>query len=257
MFTHLNDWRNLMCGKLSERILEGSILAWGFCFSAIAQAQENEHSDRVQQEQQAVREIEAFRKANEENYRLSYIVKQIIHISYREELLRDLEIVGYQKGKLVEISDRYQKEFQKLSFQFAPQPTADGEPPVFNAQSVMDMETKHFELLKTAMMGIESVLLPHQISRMKQIAELELANVNSKYLGKLGVPLALSPSCGLSLEQMAKLKEVTDKANAEFKAELETLHLKYYQKIISSLSPEQQELLEKKIGRPSDNSFHN
>lgn len=220
-------------------------------------AQSVDDSRRLEQEQESVRDIEAFRKSNEENYRLGFIVRQIVHISHREELLRDLDIVGYQKDKLREISSLYTKELQKLMFQFAPTPTENGEPPVFDSKKVIEMEKLHFVLLKQAMADIESLFLPHQVARIKEVAEMELANLNSKFLGKLGVPFAMAESIGLTTQQSKELLAATEEANIKFKAEVEALHLRYFNGIVDGLTKEQKDALEKKIGKLSDRSFFN
>ena len=99
---------------------------------------------------------------------------------------------------------------------------------------------------------IDQTLLPHQVSRMRQITLQQRLKRENPYRDELGAPLALADRLGLSEEQKAKLKEAIEKARKEFYAEVRDLKKKATDDIMSALPEDKQKQLKELMGDTYD-----
>jgi len=100
----------------------------------------------------------------------------------------------------------------------------------------------------------ESILMPHQVDRVRQIM------IQQQMRGRGGAGSALTSGriadeLGLTEEQIEELRKKAEEAQEEMRQKLEELRKQAEEKILSALTPEQRAKWQKMVGEPFEMQF--
>lgn len=123
------------------------------------------------------------------------------------------------------------------------------------------MQTKMAEIQAEVKEDLEEVLLPHQLTRLKQIALQQQVARGGGPGGGTGAASALSSQAvidalGLTEEQIKELQEKREEVTAELREKLAAAQKEAEEKLLSVLTPEQQAKWKELLGEPYEMQFN-
>ena len=160
-----------------------------------------------------------------------------------ENVRKELEIVDSQEQKLTALGEKTREEMRSL-FSGFPRDASDEDRQKFRDEMQTKMKAKTDELRKE----LDSILLPQQRDRLKQIslqARMRFQST-SQALASDDAVAALK----LTDEQKEKLQAMQKEADEQYRKDMEQLRKKMSDKIISVLTPEQQAKWKEMVGNP-------
>lgn len=161
-----------------------------------------------------------------------------------EKVREELEIVDGQMDELTTLQDDMRSEMQNM---FQGMGNVD---PADRQQMMDDLRKDMEEKAKEMQAKVDKILLPHQQTRLKQLA------FQSQARGQAGGSLLnsdeLKDELSITPEQEDKMKEAAEKAQEEMRAEVMKLQKKAEDKVLSVLSTEQQQKYRTLVGDPFD-----
>jgi len=203
---------------------------------------------QVQLQAQVETQTESMR--NVENQQL---VMQVMSLSNNQSLQRELAITDEQLELLRPVGQRYLKFAGELSTKYKNE-LAEAQELFQNNDAeggkklLGKFQTEMFEFVDELSAKVEDILLPHQISRLKQISKRQTSKLINKHGDEFGVPLALANQIGLSQQETKDLEETIAKVREEFYEEVAKLREKAQAKILKSLPSEKRDKLIELVG---------
>lgn len=98
----------------------------------------------------------------------------------------------------------------------------------------------------------DALLLPEQMKRFKQVLRQRKASRENPFRDVFGTPLALVEELELTPEEKTELTRVIEEVRSEYYSKIDELKRTASQKILKSLSLEQQERFEEAVGEYYD-----
>lgn len=153
-----------------------------------------------------------------------------------ERVQEELELVDDQ---IEELNELQQEIMEKVRDMFRDMRDLDQD-------ERADRMRKIGEYMEDIQKDVDSILLPHQQQRLRQLAY----QTQTRRPGALPITDELAKELNISDEQMEKLREAAEKANEEMRKEMEKLRQKTIEKVLSVLSPEQRAKYKELMGEP-------
>lgn len=180
----------------------------------------------------------------QESYSTTTLAQAVYWLS-NEQMLKELDIVPEQKEKLEKLG----KELQTRS--------AEAYKSInFNELRPEERTTKYYEVInkisKETAKGVEEILLPHQIKRLKQI----MTQTRLQQLGYGGAAALtgdeVAQELGITEEQRDELKKKEDEIRQDIQKKTQEFYKKIQEesreKLFSVLTPAQRKKLDELIG---------
>ena len=179
------------------------------------------------------------------------MMMKLMNIASNSELRKDLELIDDQLEELKDISAEFQQSLsnpkyieRSMEIRRAIDAGDDKEARRIGAELQSDM----LKVSRNLKLKLKETLLPHQLSRMKQIARKSSLARKSEYKDEFGIAMALSDELELNKEEKAKLKRITEQAREEYYDELENLKRKTHKKILAALPRKKRDHLVELVG---------
>ncbi len=185
------------------------------------------------------------------------LIQHLYQVANNQLIRKELEIVDDQLKELAEIMKSYQLKQSKIMMEYrkeimeAQQAMAEGDNNRV-AELGMMIQEKMGKHVAATMENLESVLLPHQLRRLRQLAKQQMLKYQSGYGDEFGIAYALADELELTDEQKEKLKEVIEEAREEYAKKLERLKKSTREKIMKALPKDKREKYAEIIGEPYD-----
>lgn len=185
------------------------------------------------------------------------VMFRLISILQNKALKEELEIPDYQLAELRIMATDFQKEFAKhngknqarlLELQ---EEMKTGDQAAAIAE-IQEIQGAMFDICDQAMSGVEDVLLPQQVERIKQIARQEMLKYQSGFGDEFGVVFGLSRELDLSTSQSQKLREAIVEARKEYYEKLAKLKAETHKKILDSLPADKKDKVKEILGERYD-----
>ena len=186
-----------------------------------------------------------------------FLMAQIMQLGHNADMRKELEVVDDQVDGLKKLAQDYQAammEFHSKNSKMmveVQQLLKDGKP--FEAQKLsQQFQQKNQDLSDKYMEKASETLLPHQIERLSQISKQQRVKSMNRFSDEFGVAAALADEIGLSKEEKEKLIETIKEARKEYYEKVEALKKVANEKIMSSLTTEQQQKMREILGDTFD-----
>jgi len=199
---------------------------------------------------------ELMKKHQEQNQKRTELmneVSQLMQAVGNQHLHQELEIVPDQVAKMRELAVRFQSEQannQKRimeSQQELQQLFRDAK-----WEEAIELSKKMYEPMEDAARNIieeaDTILLPHQTERIRQIAKQQALKFRTHFRDEFGIPFALADELELDEATKRQLRDTTEQARKEFYEEVEKLRAKTNEKILATLPKPKQEKLKEIVG---------
>lgn len=179
------------------------------------------------------------------------LVQQVIH---EKDVVRELEIVDSQLGELKSAFSKFRVDVDRLAVEMRKRMlvASDSELSVAEKENLKNAweEELSRQLLVHAeptIKKIDSILLPHQIARLRQFAtQRELLEKVQGDRSKL--ILALAPQLDLSRTESQKLKRDVARLRQKYLEDVAQLKRKYDKELLDSLPPKASKKVKDLIG---------
>ena len=208
--------------------------------------------------QAKLREFESIMKDKIETMRM---VNELLPIVVKDpSVLEKLAIPNYQEVELKTILKNYQNDLATLAririddLQEVQRAAANNDMDTVVLRNI-ELDTAKLEISADAMKRIEDVILPHQVSRLKQIALQKRLTSTTRHFGLLGAPYELAQRMEIGPSDLQKLKRLTEELNDKLEEEIRALHEKYLKEIVDSLPTKTRESIMDQLGEISPLSF--
>lgn len=184
-------------------------------------------------------------------------MQQLMQLGFNSGLRNELEIVDDQVESVKELAENYQREmmeFHQNSGQFGMEIqklVKEGKNEEARKLSE-EYQNRNNEFAESYMEKAAEVLLPHQITRLKQIARRQGAKYTNQFQDEFGVAATVADEIGLSAEEKERLEAAIREARKEYYATVEEAKKKANEKILSALTTEQQEKIREILGEEYD-----
>lgn len=185
------------------------------------------------------------------------VMVRLTSILQNKGLQEELEIPDYQLADLRKTATEFQKEFASFN--------AENQRKMIELQEEMQsgdavaamvemrkIQGAMFDISDQAMGGVEDILLPHQVTRIKQIARQEMLKYQSGFGDEFGVVFGLSKELDLSPSQTKQLRETIVEARKEYYEKVAKLKAETHKKILESLPAEKQNRIKELLGERYD-----
>jgi len=193
------------------------------------------------------------RKRQAEMMKTQFFMQQLSQLSFNSELKKELEIIDSQVEDVKKLATDYQKammefhrtngmmgfEIQKLHKEGKAEEAAKLGESYQEKQRSFNQEYRD----KAA-----ETLLPHQLERLEQISRQQQARFSNEFHDEFGIAASLADDIGLSSEQKDKLVEKIKEARKEYYEKVEAAKQEANDKILSALTPEQQQKIKDLLG---------
>ena len=184
---------------------------------------------------------------------IQHVMMRISNITHNQPLREELEIVDDQVKDLQKISQEFQKDLQVFSANHSKEIMQARQ--LFQAgkrveatklsdryqEKMFEISSKHFE-------QIEKKLLPHQVSRIRQISRQETLKHMSGFKDEFGIVYALADEIGLSPTEKKKLRTAIEKARSKYYSELVKLKEKTHREILKSIPANNRDKVRELVG---------
>ena len=154
-------------------------------------------------------------------------------------VVKDLEIVPEQSKQIAEIQGKFGQAFNSLVQKLM----SNGTDPT--KQDLLRKEIVNFHNQRTE--AIKAVLLPHQLTRVRQINQQMVIQFSGGISGAFQTP-AMAKQLSLRNEQIEELKEIQSNMKKEIAEKIEECKEAARKKALSVLDSEQQSALRKLTG---------
>jgi len=203
-------------------------LSLALFFTASAMAQDDSQGERHEQQQKMLES--------------QFFMNQLMMLGHDKALRKELEVVEEQVKDLKKLAKDYHKELTSFyTNQNSIQKMPAGE-----------LQRKIIELSQGFMDKASGVLLPHQITRLQQIAKQQRIKLTNQYSDEFGVASSLSKELGLTEQEKEQLEEATEKARQEYYETVATAKKKAKEKIMAALTTQQQDQMNEILGEDWD-----
>ena len=186
-----------------------------------------------------------------------FLMIQMMQLEHNADMRKELEIVGDQVDALKKLAQEYQAasmEFHSKNSKMmvkVQQLLKDSKP--LEAQKLaQQFQQKNQDLSEKYMEKLSETLLPHQIERLTQISKQQRVKSMNRFSDEFGVAAALADEIGLSEKEKVKLIETIKEARREYYEKVEALKKVANEKIMSSLTTEQQQKMREILGDTFD-----
>ena len=197
--------------------------------------------------------MEEFQQQNRSRRDRQMQISLLMQILGNPDIAKELSIAPNQVEKIRETGE----EFQRLHMQFRldNQQRQQEIQSFFREQKVAEavalsrkMYAEFDDTTKRMMTEVDSLLLPHQTKRLKQLSNQQQLKYTTHFKDEFGIPLALAEELELSDEERANLLAKIEKVRKEYYEKTEKLKHEANQDILKSLPPQKQEKLKELIG---------
>lgn len=157
---------------------------------------------------------------------------------FNPSVLKDLEIIGEQKEKIIAIGRDFGAKFQKL-MKAALEARGDKE-------KVKDISQTYGKLQDERSKALENVLLPHQLERVKQVSQ----QIRMRARGAIGAFQSgeLAEELEMTAEQKKQISEIQQHLSKMLAKETARLKAEAKRKVMNVLSQQQKTKLKKLVG---------
>jgi hypothetical protein len=118
-------------------------------------------------------------------------------------------------------------------------------------ESDLELQRTQIEQFRNWKSELESILLPHQLKQLQFAGIREAAEQENPEFGTLGVALGLSDELKLDAAKRTALREATEKAVVQYRAEAAELNKKAWAELLAALPKEKRKELEELVGELS------
>lgn len=164
------------------------------------------------------------------------------------QIIEELEIVEEQQEKLRELAEEAREEMREM---FSGMRDLD---PEERREAFGEMREKMQKFQGEMQEKLNKVLMPHQRERLEQI-RVQMSMRFGGMQGLLGRE-DIREKLGITEDQVEKLREKATELNEEMQKEIAEIREKTREKLMKTLTPEQQEQLKKMIGDPFELEFN-
>jgi len=219
-------------------------LAFVFAFAIPSLAQQEDAVAKMRKQQAKMMETQMF-------------MQQLMQLGFNGELRKELEVVDDQVESVKELAQDYQREMMEFH--------RDNGQIGIEIQKLMkdgkheeatklgeEYQKRNTEFSEDYMEKATEVLLPHQILRLKQIAKRQGAKYSNEFQDEFGIASTVADEIGLSAEEKKRLTDAIKEARAEYYATVEEAKKKASEKILATLTTEQQEKMKEILGEEYD-----
>ena len=208
----------------------------------------SEFGVKAQQERTELQELQSQFELNDD------LLQRIIRLSNNAPLLRELEIAGDQSSQLRQFAIDHIRSIKRLksnSFQLQIRELSG---------NLSDLETQRLQAEKKAnvrqmieasqasLNKLNSILLKHQVKRLKQISLQQRKIETNRFADEFGMVLELKTELGLSKELSQKLERQIESIRTEYYDALAQLRKKAAARILKELTTSQREIYQELIG---------
>ena len=181
------------------------------------------------------------------------MLSQMIGLTNNSELMKEMEIVGEQREQLQAIAKSYMEEMQdthrkQIERQKELQIYLKNGEHEKVQELAIEMQSANADAVNAKVQELEEILLPHQMERMRQLSLQNSVKFRTDYSGFLGLPLAVADQLGLSIAETNRLKDATEKADTELRAEVKRLNAEKMKQILDALPADKQKRFQEIVG---------
>lgn len=203
---------------------------------------------------------EAMARAQERQAKMmetQMFMQQLMQLGFNGELRKELEVVDDQVESVKELAENYQRDMMEFH--------RDNGQIGIEIQKLMkegkneeagklgeEYQNRMKDFSASYMDQAAEVLLPHQISRLKQIAKRQGAKYSNEFQDEFGIAATVADEIGLSAEEKKRLTDAIKEAREEYYAIVEEAKKKANEKILATLTTEQQEKMKEILGEEYD-----
>lgn len=157
---------------------------------------------------------------------------------FNPSVLKDLEIIGEQKEKIIAIGRDFGAKFQNL-MKAALEARGDQE-------TIKNISQTYSKLQDERSKALENVLLPHQLERVKQVSQ----QIRMRARGAIGAFQSgeLAEELEMTAEQKKQISEIQQQLSQKLAKETARLKAEAKRKVMSVLSMQQKTKLKKLVG---------
>lgn len=193
------------------------------------------------------------KKRQAEMMQTQMFMSQLMQLGFNDELRKDLEIVDDQVKTVKKLAQDYQKEMMEFHMQNRDLGLEIQE--LYQAgkheearQLSEEFQQKNQGFSQGYMDKAKEILLPHQIERLQQIARQQRAKNSNQFGDEFGTAISLADEIGLSAEEKKRLVDAVKAARKEYYETVNAAKTKAKEKIMSSLTTDQQAKLNELLG---------
>ena len=219
-------------------------LACVFAFVVPSMAQQEDMIAKMKQRQAKMMETQM-------------LMQQLMQLGFNSELRKELEVVDDQVESVKELAEDYQREMMEfhqkngkigIEIQKLLKEGKNEEASKLGEE----YQNRNNEFAESYMEKAAKVLLPHQIGRLKQIAKRQGAKFTNQFQDEFGIAVTVADEIGLSVAEKERLEAAIREARKEFYATVEEAKKKANEKILATLTTEQQEKMKEILGEEYD-----
>jgi len=176
-------------------------------------------------------------------------MKQFKGLAANASIKSELEIVDLQIDKLENVFGKWESENERLQGMFADdvdESSAEDRKKIQDKnRAVLDQMREHNA---STYKKVSEILLPHQLSRLKQIGLQQRLRIASIAELLLEAPIRLNAQLEISEQQLKDLEPKIEKAKKSFVKEHAAMKQKAFDEVVGMLESEQQEKLKELVG---------
>ena len=180
-------------------------------------------------------------------------LQSVRNCASNDYICKELEISKDQRLKLAKVFEKYEIEQRQKIRELAAlprlKPGATIEEMAARSKKGLAISRKPMD---TAFSKMNETLLPHQMKRLKQIANQLSLSFPYRFHGMLGAVDSYRDKLGLNETQKTQVSEQTKKIQKEYVEELRKLKEKYYRKTLEPLSETQRKQMSELVGELFD-----